>query len=87
MSKRSKAKKNRSTKNLFVNGLSGDEYSQKYDEMLVTKAQKRKKLIKKILLIVLCVLLALAIIAASVFAYLYYSGKGEEGYDALQDVE
>ena len=77
MSKRSKAKKNRSTKNLFVNGLSGDEYSQKYDEMLVTKAQKRKKLIKKILLIVLCVLLALAIIAASVFAYLYYSGKGQ----------
>lgn len=77
MSKRSKAKKNRSTKNLFVNGLSGDEYSQKYDEMLVTKAQKRKKLIKKILLIVLCVLLALAIIVASVFAYLYYSGKGQ----------
>lgn len=77
MSKRSKARKNKSKNNVLVNGVSGNEYSQKYDEMLVSKAQKRRKLIKKILLIVLCVLLALAIITASVFAYLYYSGKGQ----------
>lgn len=55
--------------------LSAEQYYKEYDNM-ANSGNKYKKL-KKVLIIILCVFLSLVLIAGTVFAWLYYSGKGQ----------
>lgn len=65
-------------KSLFGAGVGNSEYQRKYNDMANTKLGKNKhQRLKKVLLIILCVILAIVLIIGSTFAYLYYSGKGQ----------
>ncbi len=67
-----------SSKSLLGAKVGINEYSDKYEKMMNESSGKRKhKKLKKVLLIILCVILGLALILGSTFAYLYYSGKGQ----------
>lgn len=67
-----------SSKSLLGAKVGINEYSDKYEKMMNESSGKRKhRKLKKVLLIILCVILGLALILGSTFAYLYYSGKGQ----------
>ena len=68
-----KFRREKSTKKNILNvRVDNFEYEKKYKDM--TSKKKHVKL-KKVLLIILCVILSLLLIFGSVFAYLYHSGK------------
>ena len=58
-------------------GMNKQEYDRLYSKMSANKKNKGKRNFKKFLIIFGCVLLSLAIIFASTYAYLYYSGKSQ----------
>ncbi len=58
-------------------GMNNSEYDRLYNKMSGKKKKKSKRSFKKFLLIFGCVILSLAVIFASTYAYLYYSGKSQ----------
>lgn len=71
-------RKEPASKKLLGAKINNSDYQKKYDDMIdYGTGKKRSRKIKKVLLIILCVILALAIVIGSVFAYLYYNGKGQ----------
>lgn len=71
-------RKEPTSKSILGAKVENSEYQKKYNDMINSEIGKKKhKKLKKVLIIILCVILSVAIIIASVFAYLYYSGKGQ----------
>ncbi|MGN0173929.1 MAG: LCP family protein [Acutalibacteraceae bacterium] len=70
-------KQNKPAKSILGTVTSNSQYNEQYENMVKSGSKKKHKKLLKVLLIILCIILAIAIIAASVFAYLYYSGKGQ----------
>lgn len=66
-----------SKKSLLGAGVGKSEYESKYNDMVGIKGNRKYKKLKRVLLIILCVILAIILIICSVFAYLYYNGKGQ----------